>query len=659
METDVKREACSVKRVTSASRLTLCASRKYSNIPAFQTILLIALPFLLMGCLVGWDRQEEKQLPPDLMNLPLNKWVPLFDDTSLTGWGPVEGIGFGNVLAEDNMIVLEMGNPMTAVSWAGEFPRSNYEIEVEVSRLDGFDFFCGMTFPVGDSYCTLIVGGFGGRVLGLSNIDSMNASENNTTESILFDIERWYHVRLIVTDEAINMWLNNRHAISQEREGHEFTIWPQQEPLRPFGVGAWNARAGLRNFRFRRIREVSVIIQNKGFSQDSLAVRAILDSNGLAQVHVDSVFLRAANGRIDTLGLRGLQLTLLPQEIGQLTALKWLDVGVNNIDRLPPVIDRLQELEELYCSYNLLTGLPHEIGTLKSLKVLFVNNNQLDSLPPEVNGLVELQTLSLASNRLTVLPSQAAAWKNLEVLNLSVNRLTDLPPETGELSALKKLTLNNNQISSLPPEFGQLLSLQELSLVFNELQEFPDEFGNLSSLKRLNLNHNGLTGMPEEICMLKSLENLILWDNKLTSLPAGIKQMSSLLALNLEKNLLSTFPPEIGDLEALTVLDLTANLLTDVHPSIGKLRHLEELYLGMNQLSRLPPETGQLSSLKVLDIYENRIDSLPPEITNLSPTVSLLLDLNRLCAVPESIEAWINTYVPHNWKGSQSCEQVQ
>ena len=58
---------------------------------------------------------------------------------------------------------------------------SDYEVTLEAMRVDGNDFFCGMTFPAGKDPCTLIVGGWGGTVVGLSSINGMDASENETT----------------------------------------------------------------------------------------------------------------------------------------------------------------------------------------------------------------------------------------------------------------------------------------------------------------------------------------------------------------------------------------------------------------------------------------------------------------------------------------------
>ena len=52
---------------------------------------------------------------------------------------------------------------MTGITWTNEMPRMGYEISLEAMRVEGSDFFCGLTFPVGKDYLSLIVGGWGGR----------------------------------------------------------------------------------------------------------------------------------------------------------------------------------------------------------------------------------------------------------------------------------------------------------------------------------------------------------------------------------------------------------------------------------------------------------------------------------------------------------------
>jgi len=183
-----------------------------------------------------------------------SKWISLFDGKSLKGWKVADKYDFelhGKVEVKEGAIILERGDAQTGVVLAGEFPRENYEVSLEASRLEGTDFFCGLTFPVGKEPCTLIIGGWGGTTVGLSNVDDYSAVENETTNFITFEEKRWYRIRLRVTGENISAWIDEKHLIDLDREGHRFTIWPQQEPVQPFGIATWYTTGALRNIRYR------------------------------------------------------------------------------------------------------------------------------------------------------------------------------------------------------------------------------------------------------------------------------------------------------------------------------------------------------------------------------------------------------------------------
>ena len=111
-----------------------------------------------------------------------NEWKSLFDGKTLAGWKTPQFGGEGKVYVENGSIVMEMGSYMTGITWTGEVLRNNYELSLEGMKLEGTDFFCTTTFPVGDDPCTLVVGGWGGGVVGLSNVDGHDASDNSTIE---------------------------------------------------------------------------------------------------------------------------------------------------------------------------------------------------------------------------------------------------------------------------------------------------------------------------------------------------------------------------------------------------------------------------------------------------------------------------------------------
>ena len=82
---------------------------------------------------------------------------------------------------------------------SGALPTTSYEVALQAMRVEGSDFFAGITFPVGGSFCSLILGGWGGSVVGLSSINGLDASENETSQSRQSESGRWYYVRIRVT----------------------------------------------------------------------------------------------------------------------------------------------------------------------------------------------------------------------------------------------------------------------------------------------------------------------------------------------------------------------------------------------------------------------------------------------------------------------------
>jgi hypothetical protein len=101
------------------------------------------------------------------------------------------------------------------------------------------------------------VGGWGGSVVGLSNIDGHDASDNQTTKVITFKNKQWYRIRLRVTLEKIAAWIDDKPIIDQELAEHQLSIRPEVELSRPLGFSTWRTQAGLRNLRYRLLSDAA------------------------------------------------------------------------------------------------------------------------------------------------------------------------------------------------------------------------------------------------------------------------------------------------------------------------------------------------------------------------------------------------------------------
>jgi hypothetical protein len=182
------------------------------------------------------------------------EWQVLFDGNTLANWQPTKFYGEGPVKVENGQIVLAAGNDLTGITWTGpQLPKNNYELSLQAMRIEGSDFFAGITFPVDDSFCSLILGGWGGTVVGLSSINGMDASENETSQSIEFESGKWYTIRIKVTPASIGAWLDDRPVVEQPLKGNTFSTRIEVDPSKPLGIASFRTRSALRDIRLRRL----------------------------------------------------------------------------------------------------------------------------------------------------------------------------------------------------------------------------------------------------------------------------------------------------------------------------------------------------------------------------------------------------------------------
>ena len=171
--------------------------------------------------------------------------VFLFDGKKLGKWKVTNFRDHGTVIVKDGEIHLGMGY-MTGITWSGPLRRMNYEIQLEAKRIEGEDFFCGLTFPVGPDPCSLIVGGWGGETVGLSTIDYFDAFDNVTTTRRTFELNRWYRIRLRVEETKILAWIDGDKVVELTTTGHSIGIRGEVKLSQPLGIATYWTSAAIR-----------------------------------------------------------------------------------------------------------------------------------------------------------------------------------------------------------------------------------------------------------------------------------------------------------------------------------------------------------------------------------------------------------------------------
>ena len=178
-------------------------------------------------------------------------WRPLFNGKDLDGWKITEFGGEGEVYVENEEVVVTQGADLSGIHTDRKLAGKQYEVEFEACRHAGSDFFVGFTFPVAGSHCSLILGGWGGGVCGISSFEGMDASENETTTFMDFPKDKWFKVRLVVTDKKLDAWVDKLHLVDVETEGRKIDVRFEMERSKPFGFATFQTTGRIRNARIR------------------------------------------------------------------------------------------------------------------------------------------------------------------------------------------------------------------------------------------------------------------------------------------------------------------------------------------------------------------------------------------------------------------------
>ncbi len=192
--------------------------------------------FLLVGCGEKGEVVDKEEKP----------WQELRGEWEWVSGGEVE---------DGEELRMGRGDELTGVRWGGDVPKVPFELEMEAKRVDGTDFFCAVTFPARgeDEFVTLVVGGWGGGLVGISSVDGMDASENETTTVRGFNNEVWYGIRIVCEEDRIQAWIDEEKVVDLVTRGKKLGL--RSGPIEdcvPFGLATWQTTGVVRGVRWKK-----------------------------------------------------------------------------------------------------------------------------------------------------------------------------------------------------------------------------------------------------------------------------------------------------------------------------------------------------------------------------------------------------------------------
>ncbi|CAL2238235.1 unnamed protein product [Prunus armeniaca] len=188
--------------------------------------------------------------------------------------------------------------------------------------------------------------------------------------------------------------------------------------------------------------------------------------------------------------------TFLPTSLKQNRYYEEFYVSKKVLQHLLPSLRCLRVLS--LSRYQNVIELPDSIGNLIHLRYLDLSHTAIERLPGVLCNLHNLQTLLLSNcSSLLELPADIRKLINLQKLTLaSCSSLTKLPAGMGELINLHHLDVSGTKIEEMPVQMGRLKSLRQLTTFvvgrsagssIGELREFPQLQGKLAILKLQNV----------------------------------------------------------------------------------------------------------------------------------------------------------------------------
>ena len=382
---------------------------------------------------------------------------------------------------------------------------------------------------------------------------------------------------------------------------------------------------------------------------------------------------------LESVNIYGNDIEVLPQEFSQLKNLLSLTVSGNPLKNHLEIITKLPKLKSLDISYNRgepisipesmgelkslnyldisgcnIVEIPNFIGELKNLEHLVLINSKIESVDPAIGKLAKLVTLNFASNSdLNAIPETICNLENLEILNLNgCKNLSNIPKTIGNLQKLEVLNLNDcKNITEISDNLSKLKQLKTINLRCTQIEKI-DFVYEMTQLENLDLSNTKVIELNSKIKQLLKLEVLDFGLTSVASLPTEIGALHNLKEIKFStlkkpfpdslcnltklevlkgsfKGVKKPYPKEFGNLTNLKSLTVTHDTAPSIPSSFSKLEQLVTLSFRNSQFEKIPSVFNDLIKIKYLDVWDNYIDEVEPEfLAKLNQYCVRNLDLN-------------------------------
>jgi hypothetical protein len=247
----------------------------------------------------------------------------------------------------------------------------------------------------------------------------------------------------------------------------------------------------------------------------------------------------------------------------------------NNLSKKVPdvLLPKLRSLRVLSLShYENLASLPDSIGKIKQLRYLDVSFTAVKRLPDSLCKLINLQTLNLSwCNSLVALPRDMRKLINLRHLDITETDIMEMPIQLGSLKSLQTLTkfIIGSRNGSCIGELGKLTNLRGKLAILN-LQNVVSST-DASNAGLMDKNH------IDELVLEWKADTHVLESQR--TILEGLQPHSNLKSLTINNYGCKSFPDWVGHDSFFNMVSLHLNKCKFCCnlPSLGQLPSLQNL----------------------------------------------------------------------------------